>query len=934
MQNNRQVDSATQLSSRQRKRKQRLEIKNDDYVVVPFNETQINEDFQAQSQSSYHKKRKQQFVIRTDIPTCFLADKIKSDIAEVPDPIQNPRLHEIVNKNMIHGPCGDWYLDETGSCSKHYPKAFNNLTTLDEDGYPLCKRRNNETYSRQDESDANGNQIRNEIHHDEIRNYIETRYVSPPEACARILNYSLHGRSHAVLRLAVHLPNQQSVMIEDIDNNDAIQTALNRESMLLAYFALNRHDPQARYLPYSEIPTQYVYKKLPGASIHTWEPRKSHFYTLGRMYSVSPSQTELFHLRILLTCVTGATSYEHLRTVNGITYDNFMSTCLALGLIEDDNEWKNAMHEAEVWMMPQQLRHSFVRILIHCHPIHPEELMKSRDLQIFPSMPHITEVEENDSEISPEQHRVIGSRQYELLNGEQREIVDIILERAENRNSSASKCFFINGPGGSGKTFIYTTLYHLLQSQKKNVTTMAFTGIAATLLPRCKTVHKTFKLPIALYSDSSLTIKTQSKEADYCRNMNVIMWDEGPMSPKHALSFVNRSLRDVTNSQEPFGGKISILGGDFRQLLPVKKNATRGELVDLSIKFRHLWPHFTQFTLTKNMRTRAEEVEIAKYLLTVGDGTANSNDSDLNLPEHCLAARDADIAQDVYGEIMNNKQFDKLAKCTILSARNVDVDDINIRVVELLDKTTERIYTSINSIKNCENGGIRDALLPEYLETLNPPNLPPHELRLRQYTVVMLIRNLSVNEGLCNGTRLQILDFSNHLLKCKVLTGDKMGDIVFINRIVLHSDNTYPFEFGRRQFPIKLAFAMTINKSQGKEEHDKEYDDVVKKEEKQQPKMELKDDNDDDDDDADTVILDPEELYGRDIPNYNKSCARLSGPHKKCTQATVEILTGYLLRLQSLQVRSAGASLTVDISNDTTENYIEWQDLEIVLQTE
>jgi len=77
-----------------------------------------------------------------------------------------------------------------------------------------------------------------------------------------------------------------------------------------------------------------------------------------------------------------------------------------------------------------------------------------------------------------------------------------------------------------------------------------------------------------------------------------------------------------------------------------------------------------------------------------------------------------------------------------------------------------------------------------------------------------LIRNLSINQDLCNGTRLMIIELADHLLKCKILTGDKVGEIVFLNRITLYCENVYPFTFKRRQFPIKLAFAMTINKSQ------------------------------------------------------------------------------------------------------------------------
>ena len=79
----------------------------------------------------------------------------------------------------------------------------------------------------------------------------------------------------------------------------------------------------------------------------------------------------------------------------------------------------------------------------------------------------------------------------------------------------------------------------------------------------------------------------------------------------------------------------------------------------------------------------------------------------------------------------------------------------------------------------------------------------------------MLIRNISIHEGLCNGTRLRILDLYNNLLKCKISVGDKEGQVVFLNRITLFSDKQYPFTFKTRQFPIRLAFAITINKAQG-----------------------------------------------------------------------------------------------------------------------
>lgn len=821
--------------------------------------------------------------------------------AEIPDQTENINLHNIVMKQMIHGPCGSWCL-VNGKCSKNYPKNFKEETTLDENGYPYYRRRETGIkYSRQDEyvvdnsnvvphnpvllellnchinvevvssiksvkylykyiykgHDAaaivvSGTTDDQPIEHDEIRNYIETRYVGPVEACWRILSKPLHDKSHSIMRLPIHLQNQQNVTINDeVDDDDAIRIALQKQTMLMDYFSLNARDEQARQYVYSEIPTHYVFKKEKDTNIYHWVSRKAQFNVIGRIYSVSPTQTELFHLRLLLLNIKGATSFDKLRTVNEVVHDTYVATCLALGLIDDDDEWKRAMHEAEVWMMPIQLRRLFVRILIHCQPVHPEELWEefkdglSQDfarnfgvleanrkayiqintmlmtegssLDMFPSMQQISEIETDDDDILPQQHKEIGEQQYASLNDKQKEIVDIVMNAVMNDDKSrnCNNCFYIDGPGGSGKTFIYTTICHLLKSKGKRVCTMAFTGIAATLLPQGKTVHKTFGMPVPLFDNSTSNIKAQSKESEYIKNIDIFIWDEGPMAPKYALELIDRTLRDLMNTNVLFGGKIIILGGDFRQLLPIKIRATRSEMVNLSMKFSTLWKSFFKFTLTQNMRTLTEEAELAKFVLDIGDGRLNDENNNVMIPEICIAPANSDFVEDIYGSLVREKQYEQIAKSAILSARNVDVEEINKRVVQLFDCTSERIYTSVDSIENCDNGDINEVLSPEYLNTLNPANLPPHQLRLSSNCIVMLIRNLSINEGLCNGTRLQILELGNHLLRCQILTGDKAGQIVFVNRITLYCEDNYPFTFKRRQFPIKLAFAMTINKSQG-----------------------------------------------------------------------------------------------------------------------
>jgi len=156
-------------------------------------------------------------------------------------------------------------------------------------------------------------------------------------------------------------------------------SALNQITMLIDYFSLNSRDKEARQYLYIEIPqyyTQYIFKKekINGRNVSHWIKRKSHYNCIGQMYFVSPTQIKLFHLRLLLLTVKGADSFDNLQIVkNGEICQSFSAACLALGLIEDDDEWKQTMNEAVGWMMPQQLR-LFVRILLHCQSLHPEEL--------------------------------------------------------------------------------------------------------------------------------------------------------------------------------------------------------------------------------------------------------------------------------------------------------------------------------------------------------------------------------------------------------------------------------------------------------------------------------------------------------------------------------------------------------------------------------
>ncbi|GFV93150.1 ATP-dependent DNA helicase [Trichonephila clavipes] len=94
--------------------------------------------------------------------------------------------------------------------------------------------------------------------------------------------------------------------------------------------------------------------------------------------------------------------------------------------------------------------------------------------------------------------------------------------------------------------------------------------------------------------------------------------------------------------------------------------------------------------------------------------------------------------------------------------------------------------------------------------------MPPHVLNLKVGAVIMLLRNFNPSTGLCNGTRLIIRKLMPNVIDAEILTGHTKGLHAFIPRITLRPSNSnLPFQLQRRQFPVRLGFAMTINKSQG-----------------------------------------------------------------------------------------------------------------------
>ena len=133
--------------------------------------------------------------------------------------------------------------------------------------------------------------------------------------------------------------------------------------------------------------------------------------------------------------------------------------------------------------------------------------------------------------------------------------------------------FFLHGSGGTGKTYLYTTLAERLRSEGKIILCVASTGLASLLLPGGRTAHKQLKIPIEIKEDSSCFIQRGTQLAELLCNTSLIIWDETPMTHKTVFNVVDRTLKDIRShlpgGDSPFRGIPVILGGDFHQTLPV-----------------------------------------------------------------------------------------------------------------------------------------------------------------------------------------------------------------------------------------------------------------------------------------------------------------------------------------------------------------------------
>ena len=180
-------------------------------------------------------------------------------------------------------------------------------------------------------------------------------------------------------------------------------------------------------------------------------------------------------------------------------------------------------------------------------------------LSAFPSMPQLTErVEELNrllaEELDDDTHtlQVFVEQNTSRLNPEQWIVFSEVINCVTH---GRSKLFFLDGPGGTGKTFVYNLLLSAVRSHGKIAIALASTGLAALLLEKGRTAHSRLKIPIEVNESSSCFIGAQSNLGSLIRRAELLVWDEAPVMNRYVFEAVDRTFRDLTKQNMPFGGK-------------------------------------------------------------------------------------------------------------------------------------------------------------------------------------------------------------------------------------------------------------------------------------------------------------------------------------------------------------------------------------------
>ena len=479
-----------------------------------------------------------------------------------------------------------------------------------------------------------------------------------------------------------------------------------------------------------------------------WVERKKNVgKSIGRIPTISlcAKQIELYSLRVLLHNIPGATSFDELKTVEGVVMKSFHEACQKLGLMNDDSEFQKTFEEAVSVRFGEDLIQFFSSLLEFCRPGNPAQLyekfkeelsyhyirydkydlVQAENCVLMKMKAQLSQsghgMEDFDLPEPAEEHdptpRVIlcetnydcnkllheALQKVDLMNNEQTDFFNKVIQSVSKGDG---QLFCLNAAGGTGKTFSLNTLLDAVRGDGLIALATATSGVASRLLHNGTTLHSRFKVPINIKPNSMCRIKATEALGRLVKMTRLIIIDEMTMMHKHVYEAVDRTVREITGKDKVFGGITTVFAGDWRQCLPVVPRGSPGDIVNACLKSSYLWKNVKVINFTRNMRVelRGDSAEFSQMLLAIGNGDLVHNEEMGNdmvrLPEDLFTESDKphELIETVFPELQGNYQnANWLKDRAILCPTNEECDVINTLIINKLPGN-EVTYKSCDSV--------------------------------------------------------------------------------------------------------------------------------------------------------------------------------------------------------------------------------------------